>query len=79
MGGWAGSAAYLLGIGWFFGVAILVGVVLGRWADSTTGLEPVFTVAGIVLGLLVALVGGFRMLMRFMQRFGDESPGRSTR
>lgn len=70
MGRWVGPAAYLLGIGWFFATAIIVGVLLGRWVDSATGLEPIFTLAGIVLGLAVALVGGFRMLMQFLDGLG---------
>ncbi len=75
MGSWVGPSAYLLGIGWFFATAIVIGVLLGRWADSATGLEPTFTLVGIVLGLAVALIGGFRMLLPFMRRFGgSDSP-----
>lgn len=68
MGGWLPSAAYLTGIGWFFATCILLGVLIGLWVDSATGLEPVFTLAGIVVGLAVALVGGFRLLMNFLAR-----------
>jgi ATP synthase protein I len=74
--GWAVPAAYLAGIGWFFATAIIAGALIGRWADSATGLEPIFTVAGIVLGLAVAMVGGFRMLMQFLRRFGGETAGK---
>jgi hypothetical protein len=70
VGSWVGPAAYLLGIGWFFATAIVAGVLLGRWADSVTGLEPTFTLIGIVLGLAVAFVGGLRMLLPFLRRFG---------
>jgi len=48
--------------------------VIGRWADSATGLEPTFTLIGIVLGLAVALVGGYRMLLPFLRRLGNEPP-----
>jgi hypothetical protein len=74
VGSWVGPAAYLLGIGWFFATAIAAGVLLGLWVDSVTGLKPTFTLIGIVLGLLVAFVGGFRMLLPFHRRFGDEPP-----
>jgi Putative F0F1-ATPase subunit Ca2+/Mg2+ transporter len=70
MGSWVGPTASLLGAGWFFATAIILGVVLGRWADSATGLEPTFTLVGIVVGLAVALAGGIRMLMPFMSRYG---------
>jgi hypothetical protein len=64
--------AYLLGIGWFFATAIILGVLLGRWADSATGLSPLLTLVGIMLGLAVALVGGIRMVLPFMRRLGNE-------
>jgi hypothetical protein len=72
VGGWVGPAAYLTGIGWFFATCIIAGVLVGRWADSATGLEPLFTLTGIVFGLAIAIVGGIRMLMPFIQRLGDE-------
>ena len=75
MGSWVGPATSLLGIGWFFATAIVVGVLLGRWADSATGLEPTFTLAGIVLGLAVAMAGGFRLLQQFLRRYGGGEPG----
>ena len=70
MGSWVAPTAYLLGAGWFFATCIILGVVLGRWADSATGLEPVFTLIGIIVGLAVALIGGIRMLLPFMTRIG---------
>ena len=70
MGSWVGPAASLLGIGWYFAIAIVIGVLLGRWADSATGLEPVFTLVGMGLGLAVAMAGGFRLLKQFLRRYG---------
>ncbi|WP_322795769.1 AtpZ/AtpI family protein [Tepidiforma sp.] len=64
----------LLGAGWFFATAVILGVALGRWADDATGLEPIFTLAGIVLGLAVALYGGYRMLQPLVSRLNDEPP-----
>jgi len=71
VGSWVAPTAYLLGVGWFFATCIVLGVLLGHWADSATGLEPVFTLAGMVVGLAVALLGGIRMLLPFMNRFGN--------
>ena len=71
MGSWVAPTAYLLGIGWYFATCILVGVLVGLWADSATGLKPIFTLAGIFLGLAVAFLGGLRMLMPFLQRYGS--------
>lgn len=72
MGSWVAPTAYLLGVGWYFATCIALGLGVGIWVDSKTGLEPVFTLVGIFLGLAVALVGGFRMLAPFVDRLGDE-------
>ncbi|OAI39696.1 hypothetical protein AYO38_07200 [bacterium SCGC AG-212-C10] len=61
-----------MGIGWYFAFCIILGVLLGRWADSKTDLDPVFTLVGIALGLALALIGGIRMLIPFINRFGNE-------
>jgi hypothetical protein len=74
MNRWLVPAASLLGAGWFFATAVILGVVVGQWADDRTGLEPTFTLIGIVIGLAVALIGGYRMLQPLMGRLGDEPP-----
>jgi F0F1-type ATP synthase assembly protein I len=74
MNRWLIPAASLLGAGWFFATAILLGVVIGHWADERSGLEPTFTLIGIVLGLAVALYGGYRMVQPLMRRLNDEPP-----
>ncbi len=75
MRGWIAPVAHLTGIGWFFGLSIIIFGGLGWWLDGKTGLEPVFTLAGFGLGLAVALVGGYRMLIPFINRFGSEGDG----
>jgi hypothetical protein len=74
VGSWVAPTAYLLGAGWYFATCIILGVVLGHWADGKTGLEPTFTLIGIFVGLALALVGCIRMLIPFVRRLG-EGPG----
>lgn len=73
MGSWIGPAASLAGIGWFFATCIILGVVIGQWADGETGLEPLFTLVGTFIGLAAALVGGIRMLMPVLDKFGNDT------
>lgn len=75
MSSWIVPSASLLGAGWFFATALILGVVIGQWADGKTGLEPTFTLIGILVGLAVAAVGGYRMLLPFIRKISSTDPG----
>ena len=53
----------LIGIGWYFAICIIAGVVGGLWLDGQADTKPLFTLLGIGLGLATAGYGGHRMLM----------------
>jgi F0F1-type ATP synthase assembly protein I len=55
--------ARLIGIGWYFAVCIVVGVVGGLLLDQVAGSRPLLTLLGLLLGLVVAFYGGYRMLV----------------
>lgn len=63
-------AVRLVGIGWYFAVCIVGGVVGGLLLDRLTGTAPVLTLVGLFVGLLAASVGGYRMLMETLQDVG---------
>ncbi|MEE8370258.1 MAG: AtpZ/AtpI family protein [Dehalococcoidia bacterium] len=52
----------LLGIGWFFATCIVLGVVGGLWLDGQLDSDPIFTLAGLLLGLAAAGWGVYRLL-----------------
>ena len=71
---WVAPSAWLLGIGWYFAVCVVGGVLLGRWLDGLLDTAPVFALIGTFSGLGMALFGGYRMLTeRLLKR------GRTTR
>ena len=59
--------ARLIGIGWYFAVCIVMGVVGGFLLDKVTGTAPLLTLLGLLLGLVTAFYGGYRMLMDVLQ------------
>lgn len=74
-----GPAARLLGIGWYFVVAVLAGVGGGWWLGqrfSSVALQILFSIAGLILGLAAALYGGYRFVRETLQEVSDEEKGR---
>lgn len=59
---WVAPAAWLLGIGWYFAICVVLGVVVGRWLDGRLDTAPLFALIGTFVGLAAALYGGYRML-----------------
>ena len=57
--------ARLTMIGWFVGVSIAGGALLGWWLDGRLGSAPLLLVVGILLGIALALIGMMRMLFDF--------------
>ena len=55
-------ALQLIGIGWYFAICIVLGVVGGALLDRVTGTTILFTMVGLLLGLAAAVYGGYRML-----------------
>jgi F0F1-type ATP synthase assembly protein I len=55
-------AARLIGIGWFFAICIVLGIGGGVAIDMWLGTTPWLTLLGLVLGLFLALYGGYQML-----------------
>ena len=67
-----GAIVRLVGVGWYVGICIGVGAWAGLRADNRFGLSPILTLAGITIGLVVALTGMIRMLMAVL-RYVSES------
>jgi len=68
-------AARLLGIGWYFALCIIGGIVGGLLLDGWLDTKPLFTILGLFLGLAVAFYGGFKALMRVIAESSGNTKG----
>jgi F0F1-type ATP synthase assembly protein I len=62
-----GPVTQLLGLGSYLAVCIAGGPIVGFYIDRWLDTRPVFTLVGLILGLLVAFVGSYRMITETMQ------------
>ncbi len=58
-----GAVVRLLGIGWYVALCIGGGALVGLWLDRRFDLSPVLTLVGLLLGIVIAGIGMYRMLM----------------
>ena len=59
------AALRLVGIGFYIGVCIVLGVVAGLWLDNKLDVS-LFWIIGLILGVIVAFYGVYRMLLPLM-------------
>ena len=71
MGRWE-LAFRFIGVGWFIAISILLGVLGGLWLDGKLGTAPIMVIAGLILGLIVAFYGVYRMLIPLMRDKRDK-------
>jgi F0F1-type ATP synthase assembly protein I len=57
------AALRLTGAGFFVGGSIVLGVVAGRWLDSVLNTKPTLVIVGLILGIVVAFYGVYRMIL----------------
>ena len=53
----------LVGIGFYIGGCIVLGVLLGVWLDGKFDTAPIFILVGLAVGLFLAFYGTYRMLL----------------
>ena len=62
MGRWQ-VALRLVGVGWYVGLCIILGVVGGLWLDDRFNTGPILVIVGLVLGVAIAFYGVYRMIL----------------
>ena len=66
------AAMRLVGVGFFIAGSIVVGVVLGLWLDTRLNTKPVLIIAGLILGISVAVFGVYQMLLPLLGKKQDK-------
>lgn len=56
-------ALRLLGMGWYVGISIFLGVVGGLWLDRKLHTSPILVIVGLLLGIIVAFYGLYKMIL----------------
>ncbi len=69
--GWA-AALRLTGIGFYVVTCILLGVFGGLWLDNKLVTGPLFIILGLVIGLLLAGYGVYRMIIPLIDKPDSE-------
>ena len=64
---WAGPLRFLLTIGWYVALSLVIPIGIGYWLDRPEMLDrhPLFTLIGLGIGTVIAFYGLFRMLRRY--------------
>jgi len=58
-----GTALRVVGVGWYIGICIVLGVWGGLWLDSKLNTSPILVIVGLILGIVVAFYGTYRMIL----------------
>ena len=66
------AALRLTGVGFFIGGSIVLGVFAGLWLDARLDTRPVFILVGLVLGVVVAGLGVYQMLLPLLNKKQDK-------
>ncbi|MDA1215321.1 MAG: AtpZ/AtpI family protein [Chloroflexi bacterium] len=72
---WWITGLQFTGIGWYLAAAILGGTFAGVWLDGLAGTKPLFTLLGVLLGIIVAFYGTYKMLVTFLADEGSYEDG----
>ena len=57
----------LVGVGFFIGGSIVLGVAAGLWLDDKLNTKPILVIVGLLLGIIVAFYGVYQMLLPLLR------------
>lgn len=63
----------LVGVGWYIALSIILPLLGGLWLDNKLGTLPLLTLSGIVLGVVLAFYGVYKMVVPILDMDGTSS------
>lgn len=66
------AAMGFVGIGFFIGCCIVLGISGGLWMGNKFGNEALFVIAGLILGIVTAYYGVYQMLLPLLKNKQDK-------
>ncbi|MFC1940561.1 AtpZ/AtpI family protein [Chloroflexota bacterium] len=57
------AALRLVGVGWYVGGCIVLGVLAGLWLDNKWNTKPILVIVGLILGIMIAFYGVYKMIL----------------
>ncbi len=60
------SVFTLLGMGVSIALCIVVALLLGIWLDDVTHLSPLFTLVGLLVGIVFAVATAYAQIKKFL-------------
>jgi F0F1-type ATP synthase assembly protein I len=57
------AALRVLGVGWYIAIAIVLGLLGGLWLDGKFNTRPLFTIIGLIIGILAAVYGVYQIFL----------------
>jgi ATP synthase protein I len=64
---WVRPLQFLLTVGWYVALSLIIPVAIGYWLDRPDVLDkrPLFILIGLAVGTFLAFFGLFKMLIRY--------------
>ena len=64
-------ALRFIGVGWYVGSCIVLGVLGGVWLDNKLNTEPILLIVGLILGITSAFYGVYRIFQPLLGNKDD--------
>ena len=61
-----------MGVGWYIGTYIVLGVLGGLWFDDKFNTTPIMVIVGLIVGVIIAFYGVYRMILPTINRKQDK-------